>query len=94
MREAIGVIAEMPVHLIVVADACDDRTAEAARDGGAAVLEIRARSVGAARDAGMAEALSRTRQLSPESVWLATTDADTLVPPSWLSQPFQYAELG
>jgi glycosyltransferase involved in cell wall biosynthesis len=94
LRMAIRVIAPVPVHLIVVADACDDRTAEAARAGGATVLEIRARSVGAARDAGMAEVLSRTRQLSPESVWLATTDADTLVPPSWLSRQFQYAELG
>jgi hypothetical protein len=38
--------------------------------------------------------LSRTRQLAPADVWLATTDADTLVPPGWLSQHLHYADAG
>ena len=92
--EAIQMIAPMPVHLVVVADACDDQTVPRAREGGADVVEIKARSVGAARDAGMAEVLNRTRPLGPEAVWLATTDADTLVPPSWLRQQLHYAERG
>ena len=94
VREANQLIAPLPVHPIVVADACDDRTVQWARQAGAAVVEICARSVGAARDAGMAEVLSRTRPLAPEEVWLATTDADTLVPPSWLRQQLHYAERG
>ena len=42
----------------------------------------------------MAEVLNRTRPLTPAAVWLATTDADTLVPASWLSQQLRYAERG
>jgi hypothetical protein len=53
-----------------------------------------ARNVGAARDAGMREVLTRTRRLSAAEVWLATTDADTLVPPCWLSRQLHYAERG
>ena len=81
IRQAIRVLPQIPVHLVVVADACTDRTADHAQQGGAAVLEIQARRVGAARRAGMREVLSRTRHLDPGAVWLATTDADTLVPP-------------
>jgi glycosyltransferase involved in cell wall biosynthesis len=82
------------VHLIVVADACTDRTAEHARRAGAVVREIQARCVGAARRAGMREALRRTQHLDPGTVWLATTDADTLVSPEWLSQHLHYAARG
>jgi glycosyltransferase involved in cell wall biosynthesis len=81
-------------HLVVVADACADRTAERAREAGAAVVEIQARSVGAARAAGFAAALRRTRDIDPSAVWLATTDADTLVPPGWLTRQVAYAGQG
>ena len=64
----------------MVADACRDRTAEVARRGGAAVVTTGARNVGAARAAGVREVLRRTGHLDPADVWLATTDADTLVP--------------
>lgn len=94
VRQAAMMLTTMPVHLVVVADACGDRTAERARHGGATVVEIPARSVGAAREAGVREVLSRTRHLDPSAVWLATTDADTLVPPAWLSQHLHYADSG
>lgn len=94
VRQAARMLAGTPVHLVVVADACTDRTAELARRGGAAVVEIHARSVGAAREAGAREVLSRTQPLDPGAVWLATTDADTLVPPGWLSQHLCYAAEG
>ena len=45
---------------------------------------IRARNVGAARAVGMAGLLRRTAATDPAAVWLATTDADTVVPPGWL----------
>jgi hypothetical protein len=48
----------------------------------------------AARAAGARELLRRTRRLDPASVWLATTDADTLVPASWLRQQAYYAGHG
>ena len=84
----------MPVHLLVVADACTDATATVAAANGAAVIAIRARNVGAARAAGMAELLRRTAAADPAAVWLATTDADTIVPPGWLRRQLGYADAG
>ena len=94
LRRAARVLAVMPVHLVVVADACRDRTAEVARRGGATVVTIGARNVGVARAAGAREVLRRTRHLHPANVWLATTDADTLVPRRWLRQHACYANRG
>jgi glycosyltransferase involved in cell wall biosynthesis len=84
----------LPAHLIVVADACRDRTADLARRGGAAVVTVSARSVGAARAAGVREVLRRTAGLDPADVWVATTDADTLVPANWLRRQVRYADQG
>jgi glycosyltransferase involved in cell wall biosynthesis len=86
--------AGLPVHVLVVADSCTDGTAEAARAGGAGVISIRARSVGAARAAGMAELLRLTAATDPAAVWLATTDADTVVPPGWLARQLACADQG
>jgi glycosyltransferase involved in cell wall biosynthesis len=94
VRRAARMLGSAPVHLVVVADACDDRTAELARGGAAEVVEVRAWSVGVAREAGVREVLRRTRHLDPSAVWLAMTDADTLVPPSWLRQQVGYADAG
>jgi glycosyltransferase involved in cell wall biosynthesis len=94
LRRAIGRLGGRPVQLVVVADACGDRTAERARRGGASVVEIGARRVGVARAAGFAQVLSRTRHCDPAAVWLASTDADTLVPPGWLSRQLRYAYQG
>jgi glycosyltransferase involved in cell wall biosynthesis len=94
VRQAARMLGPVSVHLVVVADACDDQTAELARAGAAEVVEVRARSVGVARQAGVREVLRQTRHLHPSAVWLAMTDADTLVPPSWLSQQLHYANAG
>jgi cellulose synthase/poly-beta-1,6-N-acetylglucosamine synthase-like glycosyltransferase len=94
LHRAAQALGGMPVHLVVVADACRDRTAQAARHGGAAVIPVSARCVGAARAAGMREALRRARPADPADIWLATTDADTVVPPDWLRRQVTCAELG
>jgi glycosyltransferase involved in cell wall biosynthesis len=84
----------MPVSVLVVADTCTDGTVDVARAYGARVIAIGARNVGAARAAGMAELLRLTAGTDPAAVWLATTDADTLVPPSWLDRQLRYAGQG
>ena len=94
VRHAAQALRGTPVHLIVVADACRDRSAQVARRWGASVVTISARSVGAARAAGAREVLRRTGHLDPANVWLATTDADTLVPARWLHQQARYAGQG
>lgn len=92
LRRAARALRGTPVHLVVVADACRDRTVQVARRGGAAVVTTGARSVGAARAAGVREVLRRTRHLDPADLWLATTDADTVVPAGWLRQQARYAD--
>ena len=94
LRRAARVLRGTPVRIVVVADACGDRTLQAARRGGASVVTISAGSVGAARAAGAGEVLRRTAHLDPADIWLATTDADTLVPPCWLRQQARYASQG
>ncbi len=96
LRSAAGA-AGLPVRLLVVADACTDATAAVAAAGGAEVVRIRARNVGAARAAGMARLLRRadgTEGTDPAATWLATTDADTVVPPGWLRRQLGYAGQG
>jgi glycosyltransferase involved in cell wall biosynthesis len=94
VRRAARGLSGLQVHLVVVADACRDQTAQVAGRHGASVVTIRARNVGAARAAGAREALRLTRHLDPADVWLATTDADTLVPACWLHQQVRYASQG
>jgi glycosyltransferase involved in cell wall biosynthesis len=94
LRAAAGPLAGLPVHLVVVADACTDQTARLARAGGAQVVEVDARRVGAARAAGVRDVLHRTRGGDPARLWLASTDADTLVPPDWLARQLRYARQG
>ena len=84
----------VPVYVLVVADSCTDRTAAVAQAGGALVVRLSARNVGAARRAGMAELLELTAPAGAASVWLATTDADTVVPPHWLGRQIAHADQG
>jgi glycosyltransferase involved in cell wall biosynthesis len=93
LRRAVSAL-QVPVHVLVVADTCTDQTVTAARAGGARVISIRARRVGAARAAGMTELLRLASGSDPSAVWLATTDADTVVPPGWLRRQLDYAGAG
>jgi glycosyltransferase involved in cell wall biosynthesis len=92
VRRAARAVRGIPVYLVVVADASRDGTSQVARRGGATVVTIGAGSVGAARAAGAREVLRRIGQLNPADVWLASTDADTLVPPWWLRRQVRYAD--
>jgi glycosyltransferase involved in cell wall biosynthesis len=94
LHRAAQALAGMPVHLVVVADACRDQTGQAARDRGAEVITMDAGCVGAARAAGVRNALRQAGPRDPAEIWLATTDADTLVPPSWLAEQLRYASQG
>ncbi|WCE03873.1 glycosyltransferase [Pseudoxanthomonas sp. JBR18] len=69
------------VVVIVVADHCQDQTADIARRCGAQVLQ--APSPGGV---GVARATGAQHALQAGARWLATTDADTCVPPDWLAR--------
>ncbi|MEU9097954.1 glycosyltransferase [Streptomyces sp. NPDC048361] len=86
-------LARVRVLTVVVADACRDDTARVARAAGAAVVTRDVRNPGLARAAGAAHAL-RALGTAAEHVWIATTDADSEVPPQWLAHQLARAREG
>jgi glycosyltransferase involved in cell wall biosynthesis len=68
-----------PVEIVVVLDACADRSAAIAIRHKAQIVSLHARCVGAAR------ALGASLVLDNGARWIAFTDADTIVPLNWLS---------
>ncbi len=85
------------VDVIVALDACiDDTAAVVGRFPDVATISLDARQVGAARRAGTHLALQRAAQVgvTPEQVWLANTDADSIVPPDWVAYTVSRADAG
>ena len=80
--------AGVPVHVAVVLDDCRDGSAEvvgrAVVTGGITTIRTDGRNVGRARAVGASALLARHREIDPAALWLATTDADSVVPPRWL----------
>lgn len=66
------------VVVVVALDACSDGTASVCREHGVATVVVDARCVGSARAAAARFALASGAR------WIASTDADTVVPPDWL----------
>lgn len=71
----------LDARITVVADLCADDTAAVAADIADEVLISHAGSAGGARREGMRH-IART---APPATWLMCTDADSLVPPAWIS---------
>ncbi|MFF4308881.1 glycosyltransferase [Streptomyces sp. NPDC001507] len=80
----------VPAITVVTADSCSDGTVTTALRAGAQVVQVGGRNVGLARAAAAERALEMLG--GPEGLWLASTDADSLVPPDWLA--FQQARAG
>lgn len=93
----------VPVAVVVVLDSCLDASRDVARealtahDGPWRVLDVVAPCVAAVRDHGVAAALSLLVGVvagNADGVWLANTDADTVVPANWLSGQLDLAAAG
>jgi glycosyltransferase involved in cell wall biosynthesis len=86
----------VPTHIVVVADSCHDETAAAAREAldEGDVVEVVLGSAGAARALGVARLLRLLDSVPSDRVWLASTDADTVVPPDWLKRHLRCAAAG
>lgn len=82
------------VDVLVVADACSDDTTQVALEAGVRVLDVAAGSVGVARAAGLRDVLLRAVGVPRDRLWLATTDADSRVPPHWLTRQLDLAARG
>jgi glycosyltransferase involved in cell wall biosynthesis len=85
---------DLVVQAVVVADRCSDRTADLAEAAGVRAVRIEAGNVGAARGAGVATGLALLPGLAAQHVWVASTDADTRVPPTWLTEHLDLAHRG
>lgn len=89
--------ADTTTDVIIVADACTDTTADRARvaldDVEAVVREVDLAAAGAARRVGTEVALARSPAAASRT-WIASTDADTLVPPTWLTHQLRLARAG
>ncbi|NIJ70005.1 glycosyltransferase [Xanthomonas sp. 60] len=66
------------VHVVVALDSCSDATAWHCARAGVETLSVKVRCVGAARAAAADSLIARGAS------WLASTDADSLVPADWL----------
>jgi glycosyltransferase involved in cell wall biosynthesis len=83
------------VHVVVVLDRCSDgsRAVAAARPW-VEIVTIDAGNVGAARAAGVETILRRFTSTPLDRLWLATTDADSVVPVGWLAGQVDLADAG
>lgn len=75
-----GELAGEQVEILVVLDACSDGTVAIVQDLGIEHLSIEACNVGIARATGAQALIQRGAR------WLAFTDADSAVAPSWLAR--------
>lgn len=94
VRLALAGVPALDRVALVVLDDCTDGSAAQVAAAGVVPVVVRARNVGVARAAGMRVALSRLAGHRPEEVWLATTDADSVVRPDWLASQVAAAARG
>lgn len=108
LEAAVDQVAENTLcHTVLVYDECRDRSRQIASiwsrhlrrrgvDQLTSEIEIEAGSVGSARRAGCTLVLTAAVEanLMPESIWLATTDADSRVPKDWLAAQIASHEAG
>jgi glycosyltransferase involved in cell wall biosynthesis len=83
------------VTVVVVLDRCTDRSAEiVAGRPWVSSLAVDAGNVGLARALGCAQVLDGHDADRLDRLWLASTDADSRVPPSWLTRQLAFADRG
>lgn len=93
--ESVGRAAQavpLPVTVMVVLDDCRDRTERICRSFPVEIMAVTARSVGVARHAGASALLSGVPDT--DAIWLANTDADSVVPTAWLRDQLDLALAG
>ena len=83
-----------PAVVCVVADRCRDTTAEQALAAGVDVVVNRGPlTIGDVRNLGFRRLVGRLGGVT-ERMWLLGTDADTIVPTTWITDHLRYAESG
>ena len=90
--QAAAPLAGLPVNILVVLDDCSDASHERCRQLGVNSLTITARNVGISRAVGFQALIGD--EPNPPTLWLASTDADTRVEPTWLRHQLDLARRG
>ncbi len=91
--ETAAAAVEVFVDIVVVLDTCTDLSSSIAKR--VSTIAVQARNVGTARRAGFTHLLDRRPGgTAARSMWLATTDADSAVPPQWLAAQLDHAAAG
>lgn len=92
--ESVIAAATPQTSITVVADACSDATAEVARGfAGVRVLEVDTATVGRARAVGVTAAIDAAGGAA-SGIWVANTDADSVVPANWITEQTTLADRG
>ena len=90
------------VFVVLAADSCSDETEQiagslAANDSRLRVVSGCWRAAGTARAAAIADGLSSAQAAgltAADTIWISTTDADTVVGPDWLLRQLAHADNG
>ncbi|WP_394524554.1 glycosyltransferase [Paenarthrobacter nicotinovorans] len=90
---------DIRLRMTVVLDSCTDRSAEitaayVAGDARFSLIEVALRSTGASRGFGFRSALAACHPINAGDLWLANTDADSVVPENWLVRQVELADNG
>jgi len=91
----------LPVTVVTVLDRCVDRTAQVAEDTRRAhpdvswlTVEAVSGRLGGVRGEGVAAGRTAYPLLPSDQIWVANTDADSRVPPGWLTDQLEIADRG
>lgn len=84
----------VPCEARIVLDACTDGSAAIAARHPFPVLHTDATAVGGARALGVASGLAALAHVPARRVWIANTDADSVVPANWLRLQLELARSG
>lgn len=93
-QAARAVLPDLTVDLVLVLDRCTDGTRSVALGHlDVRLVDLDEGSVGAARAAGVRDALERSTT-DLDRTWLAGTDADSVVPENWILEQVRLADAG
>ena len=93
-QAARAVLPDLTVDLVLVLDRCTDGTRTVALGHlDVRLVDLDVGRVGAARAAGVRDALVRST-IAPAGTWVASTDADSAVPSTWILEQVRLADAG
>jgi glycosyltransferase involved in cell wall biosynthesis len=85
---------QVPCEVRIVLDACTDGSPAVAARHPFPVIHVGAGAVGAARASGIRDAMADLAHVPADRVWIANSDADSVVPANWLRAQLGSADAG